>query len=264
MKPESLFDGRIMLYRGDAIKIVRKLGLVDHVICDPPYEETMHRAKTRRAAVRLNGKRISGPVSFKSIGRVREQITPHLIDRCRGWFIAFCSPEGIAPWRDAIETAGARYKRACFWCKSDAAPQFNGQGPAYAVEPFVTAWCGRGVSEWNGGGMRNYWIFPTSPPERQGDHPTEKPLALMAQLLLMFTKPGDVVLDPFMGSGSTMLACLQTDRLGIGIENNKKYYALAKARIEAMMMGPEEGNRHIVRQTGKLVHAPGPLFGSGL
>lgn len=152
-KPIVLMGGKIELYRGDCCAILPKLAKGvegwDHVLTDPPYEETIHKAKARKdypRKLRNDGFAEPKAVSFASINKIRPIITPLMAGPCRGWMIAFCTPEGIAPWRDAIEDAKARYKRACFWIKTDAAPQFNGQGPAYAVEPFVTAWCGKGAS----------------------------------------------------------------------------------------------------------------------
>ena len=62
-------------------------------------------------------------------------------------------------------------------------------------------------------------------------HPTEKPIALMTWLLHEYTKEGDTILDPFMGSGTTGVACVQTGRNFIGIEIDPTYYAIAEKRI---------------------------------
>ena len=62
-------------------------------------------------------------------------------------------------------------------------------------------------------------------------HPTEKPIDLMRILIENSTQPNEVVLDPFMGSGSTMIACLNTNRKGIGIELDKHYFDVAQKRI---------------------------------
>jgi len=62
-------------------------------------------------------------------------------------------------------------------------------------------------------------------------HPTQKPVALMNKLLEMTTKPNDIILDPFMGSGTTGMACVQSARDFIGIEINREYFAIAEQRI---------------------------------
>lgn len=64
-------------------------------------------------------------------------------------------------------------------------------------------------------------------------HPTQKPVSLMEELVLTYTRPGDTVLDNCMGSGSTGVACINTGRKFIGIENNLNYFRIAKERIEA-------------------------------
>lgn len=63
-------------------------------------------------------------------------------------------------------------------------------------------------------------------------HPTQKPTELVSQLIEMYTKPGDLVCDPFLGSGTTGVSCVQTGRNFIGMELDKKYFEIAKQRIE--------------------------------
>ena len=63
-------------------------------------------------------------------------------------------------------------------------------------------------------------------------HPTQKPVDLLESLLLLSSSPTDTIFDPFMGSGSTGIACLNTNRNFIGIEKDDKYFEVAKKRIE--------------------------------
>lgn len=70
-------------------------------------------------------------------------------------------------------------------------------------------------------------------------HPTQKPVELMRLLIEKFTKPGDTVFDPYMGSGSTGVAAVQTGRNFIGVELDSGYFAIAQRRIaEAQMQVP--------------------------
>jgi site-specific DNA-methyltransferase (adenine-specific) len=62
-------------------------------------------------------------------------------------------------------------------------------------------------------------------------HPTQKPVELMRQIIRDFTKEGETILDPFMGSGSTGVAALLENRRFIGIEKDENYFNIAKARI---------------------------------
>lgn len=70
--------------------------------------------------------------------------------------------------------------------------------------------------------------------QRSKLHPTQKPLALMEYLVLTYTKPGDIVLDPFMGSGTTGLACLKHGRGFIGVEKDADYFQTATQRLNAI------------------------------
>ena len=63
-------------------------------------------------------------------------------------------------------------------------------------------------------------------------HPTQKPVTLMKRILLDYTHEGDTILDPFMGSGTTGVACVQTGRNFIGIEIDPDYFAIAERRIK--------------------------------
>lgn len=212
---------------------------VTATITDPPYEEEMHEAKKGARGLRTDGYESPKAVDFESIEGMREWIVNATVPMTKGWLIAFCTPEGVAPWRDAIEAAGAKYKRACVWVKPDAAPQFNGQGPAMGAEMFVTAWCGKGHSRWNGGGRRGVLTHLTNASDRHGLHPTEKPLALMREIIELFTDPGDTIFDPFMGTGATGVAALRLGRRFVGIEKQAKYFRAAVARIQQQAAQPD-------------------------
>ena len=224
--------GPCTLYEGNCLTVMPDLESVDHTISDPPYEDHMHVNKKGARGLRKDGYAEPEGLDFASITDIRVPATAEMVRLTAGWLLAFCTPEGVAAWRDAIEAAGAKYKRACVWVKPDASPQFNGQGPAMGAENFVAAWCGTGYSRWNGGGKRGVWTCNTNSRGRDGTHPTEKPLRLMSDLVVDFTNVGQTILDPFMGSGTTGIACLKEGRKFIGIEKDPKYFDLACRRIE--------------------------------
>jgi DNA modification methylase len=74
--------------------------------------------------------------------------------------------------------------------------------------------------------------YPISKQKGVGNHPHPKPLGLIKKLVTHWAKAGDLVLDPFMGSGTTGVACLHTDRRFIGIEIKPEYLEIARRRIE--------------------------------
>lgn len=232
VRTEQIGDCTLML--GDCLEIMPERDPVDHVFADPGYEKHMHAAKReqKKRLLRRDGRPGPKPVNFKSVEDIREEAAKLIHEKCNGWSLTFCTPEGVAPWRDAYETVGANYKRACTWVKPDSAPQFNGQGPAMATESFTAVWHGKGHARWNAGGKRNFYTHRTNNPERHGVHPTEKPVSLMCELLQDFSNYGDVILDPFMGSGTTGVACIKTGRKFIGIELDLEYFAIAVSRMK--------------------------------
>lgn len=238
--------GDAVLVQGDCIAILRELiaaGVtVSHLIADPPYEDVYH-AKFG-AICRRDGYSDAYP-DFDGIDAIRDEAAAGAVEISEGWVLFFCLPEGVAAWRDAIQVAEGKYKRCCFWVKPDARPQMNGQGPASPGECFVAAWAGKGHARWNAGGKKGAYTHNQSSPERRSKakdkrHPTEKPLSLMSELLRDFTSPGDLILDSFMGSGSTGVAAVKMGRRFIGIEKDPKYFDMAVDRITTVIQDREQ------------------------
>jgi site-specific DNA-methyltransferase (adenine-specific) len=236
--------GRATLYLGDCLEIMPSLGPVSHIICDPPYESRLHDAKAHLSDLRKDAGPELKEIDFTAIDEIRPAFVELASAQCEGWFIAFCTVEGVARWADEINPSPLKYKRACFWIKPDCTPQLNGQGPAQGGECFVTAWAGTGHARWNSGGKRGVYTHNVNGAQRDGRHPTEKPISLMAEIIADFTKPGDTILDPFMGSGTTGIAAARARRNFIGIERDPKYFEVARSRLSALS-GED----------------PGPLFG---
>jgi site-specific DNA-methyltransferase (adenine-specific) len=73
-----------------------------------------------------------------------------------------------------------------------------------------------------------------------GFHPTQKPVALMEYLIKTYTNEGEIVLDFTMGSGTTGVACVRTNRKFIGIEKEKKYFDISNERIDDALVAKEQ------------------------
>jgi len=88
--------------------------------------------------------------------------------------------------------------------------------------------------------MKSVWrIGAAGKNEKQfAKHPTQKPLALLQRIILASTEPGDLILDPFVGSGTTLLAALRERRRAVGIDSERKYLEIASRRIEAEIGAP--------------------------
>jgi site-specific DNA-methyltransferase (adenine-specific) len=197
-RTETLAEG-VTLICGDCREVLPTLGRVDHIISDPPYEAVMQNkwGVLSRNAPSSHVQHES--LGFDAIDHMREAVARAAVNACQGWCLFFCMAEGVRAWRDAIEIAGAKYKRAMVWVKPDAMPQFNGQGPSTGHEMLVSAWCGAGHSKWNGGGRPGVFIFTKN--TQGAEHPTQKPLPLMSELVQLFSFAGDLVCDPFCGYG---------------------------------------------------------------
>lgn len=209
---------------------------VDHVITDPPYEAEAH-TKARRCSRGTINIAEDYEIDFGQIDEVtRNSVARQAARVARGWLLFFCQAEGLHPWRAAILSAGCKYKRAIVWVKPDSAPQFTGDRPAQAFEMIALGWAGDGRSRWNGGGKRGVYDAMVNNYGRSGGsnvrvHPTQKPLDLMAALVADFTDPGDTILDPFAGSGTTGVACIRAGRNFIGWEKDPKYAEVARRRL---------------------------------
>ena len=82
--------------------------------------------------------------------------------------------------------------------------------------------------------MRSVWAINATPPEEKkfGRHPTQKPLALLERIINASTNKGDLILDPFMGSGTTGVAAVRNGRRFVGIDNCAEYVDIARRRLE--------------------------------
>lgn len=236
--------GDATLHCGDCLAVLPGLGAVDHVITDPPYEDVLHRAASERCIRRTDGRLAPRGPGFAGIGDIRAEAARVMVSASSGWLLAFALAEGVGAWEAAITDVGGRWDTTLCWVKPDAAPRFNGQGAARGFECIVSAWTGRGHRRWNGGGRRGVFTHLTA----KGDHPCAKPVALMMELVSLYTQPGDLVCDPFAGSGTTGVACLALGRRFVGIEQDAGTFSTACRRLEAEAARPRLPFHPIPRQ----------------
>jgi len=142
------------------------------------------------------------------------------------------------------------------WRKTNPMPNFNGKRFTNAHETLI--WCSpsqdakptfnyhamKALNE--GTQMRSDWVLPIcSGGERlkqngKKAHPTQKPESLLYRVVLASTNPGDLVLDPFFGTGTTGAVAKRLGRDWLGIEREESYIAAATARIDAVEPAPED------------------------
>lgn len=231
MSPASLpvpyyADSAVTLYHGDCRELLASLS-ADHAITDPPYETEAHTLQRR---VKRGKVMVVEPLAFEPIDEaLRGEVAELLAGRVRRWMLAFCQVEASQRWREALEAGGFVYRRTCIWVKPDGMPQYSGDRPGMGYETIV-AMHAPGASRWNGNGRHGVFIVNKSSGGEAQEHPTTKPSALMTLLVGLFTDPGETVLDPFAGSGTTLRAAKDLGRKAIGIEIEERYCEIAARR----------------------------------
>jgi site-specific DNA-methyltransferase (adenine-specific) len=217
--------GNARLILGDCLEILPSLAQVDAVITDPPYGNTeTHESHLSKITLR-NGEPAGQVLGFDGIDeRQMVEIASGWVSLARRWVVFTCE------WKfaKALDDTGILV-RLGIWRKPDGAPQFTGDRPGTGWE--AVAICHRkGRKRWNGGGKHAFWTYPKG--QNNTGHPTGKPLGLFADFVSDFTDSGETILDPFMGSGTTGVACIRAGRKFIGIEREPKYFEIAKKRIQ--------------------------------
>ena len=229
----------IAIVHGDCRDILPLLvsASCDLVLTDPPYEAEAHTKGRRIHDQRTNVIR-SAPLTFTPIDAdLRAFAGCHMARLSRRWTLVFCQIEAAMLWRDALEAGGARYMRTMVWAKPNGQPQLTGDRPGMGYESIVTAHA-LAASRWNGGGRLGWFLYPTDANFSRTPrwHETQKPITLMRDLVTLFSDPGDLILDPFMGSGTTLRAAADLGRRAIGIEISEAYCAVAAQRLQQESM----------------------------
>ena len=223
---------------------------IDITITDPPYSAHVHNSQRRGLSAHAGEFCERRELDFESLtDEVRIAAAQHFARITRRWIAVFSDTESAHLWREALEAAGAEYIRTAFWHKVGGAPQFTGDRPAVALEA-ITLCHRRGRKRWNGGGKQGLYSVPIVVGRGDGTvrmHPTQKPLRLMEQLVVDFSDPGETVLDPFAGSGTTGVAAVTLGRDFVGWEMDADHHRNAQARLEATRALPAN-YQHDARQ----------------
>ena len=216
-------------------------GPVDHVVADPAYRDKVHshHRTTRRGA---GGVRARQDLGFEALTPdVRRRAAAAFAAVVRRWVVVFSDLEGAGAWCDDLADVGLEPVQVGLWVKTNATPQLTGDRPASPGEALVVAHAKRGrrtiAKRWNGGGRP---LLYRGPSERAGErrsggatkeHPTQKPLWLMEAVLRELTDPGELVADPFAGSGTTLVAAVRLGRAARGWERVEPWARAAQRRI---------------------------------
>lgn len=221
--------------QGDCLEVMKGIPdkSIDLVLTDPPYEAEAHTLQRRKSK---GGKLVIAPLDFPPMTEeLRLGIAKEITRVAKGWVLTFCQVEAAHIWIKAYQDAGLNYRRTCIWVKPDGMPQYSGDRPGMGYETIVAMHV-PGASKWNGGGSHGVWTFPKGDNGGKANlHPTTKPRKLIGNLLNLFSNQGDLILDPFLGSGTTAVCC-QGNRNFIGIEIDPKYVKVAEDRLKQQVL----------------------------
>ena len=162
-------------------------------------------------------------------------------------YVWHADTEGIN-FRTAFKAAGFYLSGCCIWVKNALV---LGRSPyQWRHEPCLFGWKQKGKHQWYGD-RKQTTVWEYDKPRSSKDHPTMKPVQLMSYPIKNSTMTNGIVLDPFLGSGSTLIACCETDRVCRGIELDPKFVdCIVKRYIE--WAGGKYDDVYVIRDGQKL------------
>lgn len=216
----------IEIHNDDCLTMLKgiKSKSIDLVVTDPPYK------------VDTKGAGVYGSVSqFKQIECMADGIKDEVLDElCRVMkkinIYLFCSKNQLLPLINYFTDKKCNWNLLT-WHKTNPIPTCNNK---YLPDTeYVLFFREKGVKiQGTYDTKKTYFITPINAKDKAlYQHPTCKPVEILQNFIVNSSNENDVVLDPFMGSGSTGVACINTHRNFIGIEINAKYYETAKTRL---------------------------------
>jgi len=247
---------RNQILKGDCIDKMNSFatGSVDMIFADPPYNLQLSGELHRPNNTRVNGveedwDKFASFADYDTFTRNWLSAAQRLLkDTGSLWVIG--SYHNIFRVGSVLQDLGFWILNDIIWRKTNPMPNFRGKRFTNAHETLI--WCTKSedakpvfnyqaMKALNDGiQMRSDWLFSICGGSERlkidghKAHPTQKPEALLHRVLLAATNPGDVVLDPFFGSGTTGAVAKKLGRDWIGIERNSNYIDIAQRRIDAI------------------------------
>ena len=254
-------DGDFTLLNGDSFKLLKKIEpkSIDLIFADPPYFLSSGGVSCQ------NGKQVSvnkGEWDYSKTIEDRIKYNRKWIALCRdvlkddGTIMISSTLHSVYAIGVALELEGYSIINNIIWKKTNPAPNLACRCFTHSTETVI--WARKQLTlkkkgkhyfnyeamkkENDGKQMKDVWEFSDVEPEifesatvpksekRFGKHPTQKPIKLLERLIMASTKEGDLILDPFNGSGTSGVAANLLGRKYIGIELKKQYLEISKAR----------------------------------
>lgn len=227
---------KLTLIQGDALKVLPKLPSesVDLVLTDPPYN--LGKKYSKPLSIHENGKIDISTIAyfdnFKTEADYIYFLKTTLSEMSRickrdANFVIFIDWRYISLVINEMEERGWRFRNVFAWVKKNPVPNIRrnfSQGLEIAI------WLARGKNTFNKqfGYRPNYMVLPVN---EKAYIPTQKHTEVVKTLIKYLSNENGIVLDPFLGSGTTMLACMQLKRNCIGIEILQQHINIIKKRL---------------------------------
>ncbi len=263
------------IINGDCVEVLRSLPekSIDLIFADPPYnlqlQDVLYRPDmTKVAAVKDPWDRFDSTKAY-------DEFTVKWLTACKrvlkptGTIWVIGSYHNIFRVGTIMQDLGFWILNDIIWIKTNPMPNFRGVRFTNAHETLIWASTKKGAGyTFNHQAMKglndekqmrsDWWLLPLARGserirDKEGNkaHSTQKPEALLYRVILASSDPGDVVLDPFFGSGTTGAVAKRLHRNWIGIENEKKYIDIAKQRIEKIQAKPFDDKTFDVKSKAK-------------
>ncbi|APR99001.1 DNA modification methylase [Wolbachia endosymbiont of Folsomia candida] len=198
----------------DSFKAILDDKMADITVCDPPYNVDYGASQERDDRKMLNDDQGEKYELFLY------NICSHILAYTKGAIYICSSSSELATLQKVFEEAGGRWSTFIIWAKNHFTIGRSDYQRQY--EPILYGWKDGSKRQWYGGrNQSDLWFYDK--PTYNSLHPTMKPVELMERAIINSSRPGDIVLDPFSGSGSTLIACERTGRICRTIELDPAY-----------------------------------------
>jgi site-specific DNA-methyltransferase (adenine-specific) len=200
--------------------------LADMVVTDPPYNvalgmETKEQAKARNRrtdGLVIQNDKMSNEDFYQFLYDFYSSLST-AVKKGGSIYVWYASSE-VVNFVSALVNAGWLYKQELIWNKTSMI--MGRQDYQWKHEPCLYGWLDGGPHNWYSD-RKQTTVIEWDKPQRNGEHPTMKPIGLFAYQIQNSSKAGDIVIDCFGGSGTTMVACEQTNRQARLVEFDPKY-----------------------------------------
>ena len=240
---EDMQQGDISLLCGDSLEMLAALenASADLILTDPPYNLGLFMKKRGTNIGKLRANHFAAAswdlLGFEEWSQKMDMFFAQAarILKKRGAILMFMSIIKMETVKHLAEKHGFYYKTIGIWHKTNPMPRNMNLHFVNSTESWIYLVNGATTGTFNNNGKIIHDFYETAAVrgvERKfGSHPTQKPLAMMEHFVALLSNEGDLVVDPFMGSGSTGVACKKLGRRFVGIDVSPEYCNISKRRI---------------------------------